>query len=92
MEHDLNVRMKQSLDTRLQQLGITQYQVAKRLAERRNKNVNNVVSLVANIFKKPESKKLVNLAEVVEAMGGEIVIRWGAVEEKIDLKTVDTEA
>ncbi|MEM9008005.1 MAG: hypothetical protein AAGE59_31400 [Cyanobacteria bacterium P01_F01_bin.86] len=79
--------MKQALDTRLQQLGMTQYQLAKQLAAQRDKDVNNVVSFVANVFKKPESRRFMNLAEVVEAMGGEIVIRWGPVEEKISLSS-----
>ena len=78
-----SMSMKDVLEDRLKDLGITKYEVAKRVAEVRGKKVGDVTSSVNNVLSGPERRRYDNLAEVVTALGGEIVIRWHSIEEKV---------
>lgn len=69
--------MKDVLQERLDELGITKYELSKRIAEKRGSDkATTVSSIVAKTFDSPEGRRYSNIAEIVEAMGGEIVIRW----------------
>ncbi|MEO0644801.1 MAG: hypothetical protein AAFZ17_01395 [Cyanobacteria bacterium J06650_10] len=75
--------MKDLLDERLKYLGITKYEVAKRVAKVRGKKVGDVTSSVANVLSGPERRRFDNLAEVIRALDGEIVVRWHTTEENV---------
>ena len=76
--------MKEILEERLNDLGITRYELAKRIAEKRGKKkVTDVSSMVSNTLDSPENRRYSNIAEIVEALGGDIVIRWHSVEEHV---------
>ena len=75
--------MKDVLQTRLDELGITSYEVAKRVAKVRGKKVGEGTSSVSNVISEPERRRFDNLADVVRAMDGEIVIRWRSVNEEV---------
>ncbi|NEP15435.1 MAG: hypothetical protein F6J97_00860 [Leptolyngbya sp. SIO4C1] len=76
--------MKDILQERLDMLGITKYEVSKRIAENRGaKKVTDVSSIVAKTLSEPEGRRYSNVAEVVKAMGGDIVIRWHNTDEKV---------
>ena len=75
--------MKDVLEARVKDLGITPYEVAKRVAKARSKEVSTVTSSVNNVLSAPERRQYASLADVVRALDGEIVIRWRTVEEKV---------
>ena len=76
--------MKEILEERLAELGITPYEVARRLAENRGKGkVTDVSTTVNNVLSSPERRRYDTLAEVIKVLGGDIVIRWHSVEEKV---------
>lgn len=76
--------MNEILQGRLDELGITRYEVAKRIAESRGGKTKpgDVSSIVAKTLEEPEGRRFSNVAEVIEALGGEIVIRWHSVTEQ----------
>lgn len=72
------------LQDRLDELGITKYELSKRIDEGRGMDkATSVSSIVKKIMEEPEGRRYSNVAEVVKAMGGEIVIRWHFVDEKV---------
>jgi hypothetical protein len=81
--------IKSALQKRLQDLDISQYELTRRVVEQRNaKNtqdedttVQKLQSAVYKALKEPDGRRYSAIAEIVEAMGGEIVIRWTNVEE-----------
>ena len=76
--------MKDILQERLDDLGITKYEVSKRVAKSRGAaRVTDVSSIVAKTLESPEGRRYSNVAEVVKALGGDIIIRWHSVEEKV---------
>lgn len=76
--------MKEILEERLAELKITPYEVAKRIAESRGKEkATDVSTTVNNVLSSPERRRYDIVAEVVKALGGDIVIRWHSVEEKV---------
>lgn len=76
--------MKEVLEDRIKDLGITPYEVAKRVAQSRGKDkVTDVSGTVNNVLDSPERRRYDNLVEVVKALGGDIVIRWHSVEERV---------
>ena len=76
--------MKEILEKRIQDLGITPYEVAKRVAESRGKEkATDVSATVNNVLKSPERRRYDTLAEVIKALGGDIIIRWHSVEENV---------
>lgn len=76
--------MKDILEERVNDLGITRYELSKRIAENRgNKKVTDVSSMVTNTLDSPDRRRYSNIAEIVEALGGDIVIRWHSVDERV---------
>ena len=75
--------MKQALEGRLESLGITKYELAKRIAEKKDAKPTSVSNLVGRTFESPESRTYGNLLDIIEAMGGTVVIRWTNIEETV---------
>ncbi|MEM6518735.1 MAG: hypothetical protein AAF722_05300 [Cyanobacteria bacterium P01_C01_bin.70] len=76
--------MKEILEKRLESLDISKYELAKQLAEKRGKDKPTGVSkLVNKCFAEPDARRYMDLAALIELMGGEIVVRWHSVEENI---------
>lgn len=76
--------MKEVLEDRIKDLGITPYEVAKRVALSRGKEkVTDVSGTVNNVLDSPERRRYDNLVEVIKALGGDVVVRWHSVEEKV---------
>ena len=75
--------MKQVLEQRLKALGITKYEVAKRIAEKKDTKPTSVSNLVGRTFEDPEKRTYGNLLDIIEAMDGQVVIRWTNVEETV---------
>lgn len=68
--------MEDILAERLVQLGWKKFDVAKILAEKHGKKPTDVSSRISSTFSNPDGRSYGHLKEVIEAMGGEIVIRW----------------
>ncbi len=66
------------LKQRLENLGLTRYEVAKRIAEKENKAVTSVNNTVDRCLSNPDIAQVSTLKKIVEALGGEIVIKWKA--------------
>jgi hypothetical protein len=78
--------MKDLLQKRFDELGISQAELARRIAEKRRKpgeepKPDNFHSAVHNALKDPESRRYSSILELIEAMDGEVVIRWKNYEE-----------
>lgn len=78
--------MKAALQKRIDDLGISQTELTRRVVEQRmsqghNTTVSNLQSAVSKALKEPDGRRYSAIAELVEAMGGEIVIRWTNFEE-----------
>ena len=75
--------MREVLKNRLDELNINAYKLARRVAKSRGdvSQQRSISSQMSRIIENSESSKLSNVREVVEAMGGTIVIRWNKVEE-----------
>jgi len=75
--------MKEVLEERLKELGISRYELAKLVAEKRGKKrVTDVSTTVSNVIDDPENRRYKSLAEVVSLLDGEIIIRWKNVTER----------
>lgn len=72
------------LKKRLGKLDTTIYEISKKVAESRNppKKVTDLNATVAKVFDNPEGRRWSSVQEVIEAMGGEIVIRWHNIDEE----------
>lgn len=73
--------MKDVLQERLDDLDITKYELTRRVVELRkqegqNTTISKLSSAVAKALDEPNGRRYSAIAELVEAMGGEIVIRW----------------
>lgn len=69
--------MKELLQQRFQELGISQAELARRIAGKRNLDKpENLQSSIYNALKDPDSRKYSAILELIEAMDGEVVIRW----------------
>ena len=76
--------MKEILEKRLQALDISKYELAKRLAEQRGMDKPTGVSkLVGKCFEEPDGRRYMDLAALIELMGGEVVVRWHSIEENV---------
>ena len=75
--------MKQVLEERLDSLGISKYEVAKRIAEKKDSKPTSMSNLVGRTFDNPESRTYGNLLDIIEAMGGTVVVRWTNVEDRV---------
>jgi hypothetical protein len=78
--------MKQVLQDRLNSLGISQYELTRRIAAKRNAqggdtSTSKIQSSIYQALKEPDSRRYAMIEEIVKAMGGEIVIRWTSIEE-----------
>lgn len=77
------MNLKEVLNERLDELGITKYELSKRITEKRGGGkVTDVSSLVSKTLDVPDNRRFCNVSEVVEALDGEIVIRWHDIKEK----------
>lgn len=73
--------MKEVLDERFDDLGITKYELTRRVLDLRGKpseptEIQRLQSAVTKALNEPDGRRYAAIAELVEAMGGEIVIRW----------------
>lgn len=73
--------MKEVLDDRLDDLGITTYELTRRVLELRGQTgepteISKLRSAVAKALKEPDGRRYAAIVELVEAMGGEVIIRW----------------
>ena len=78
--------MKAALQKRIEDLGISQSELTRRVVEQRNSQgqnttVQNLQSAISKALKEPDGRRYSAIAEIVEAMGGEIIIRWTNFEE-----------
>ena len=69
------------LQERFEDLGITKYELTRRILELRGKSgepseISKLQSAVAKALKEPDGRRYSAIAELVEAMGGEIIVRW----------------
>ena len=75
--------MKQAIDERLQTLDMNSYQLALKVAADRgtpNKG-RDLSTQMSRLVGNPEGSKLKSVIEVVEALGGKLVIQWQDVKE-----------
>ena len=75
------MNMKDILQKRFEELDISQYELTRRVVElRKNEGeeteVSRLQSAVARALKEPDGRRYRAIAELIQAMGGEIVIRW----------------
>lgn len=75
--------MKTILSDRLKELGLTKFGLAKRLAKSEGKQPHQIATRVAQTINEPENRKYCNVVDVIHALGGEIVVRWTNVDERI---------
>ena len=75
--------MDNILSERLEQLGLTKYEIAKRLAAKEGKKPGQIATRVSQTIENPEKRQFSNVADVVRELGGEIVIRWTNVDERV---------
>jgi ribosome-binding protein aMBF1 (putative translation factor) len=73
--------MKDLLQKRFEELGISQAELARRIAEKRQEpgkvvKPDNLQSAISNALKDPDSRRHRAILELIEAMDGEVVIRW----------------
>ena len=73
--------MKEVLYERFDDLGITKYELTRRVLDVRGKpseptEIQRLQSAVTKALNEPDGRRYAAIAELVEAMGGEIVIRW----------------
>jgi hypothetical protein len=73
--------MKEVLYERFDDLGITKYELTRRVLDLRGKpseptEIQRLQSAVTKALNEPYGRRYAAIAELVEAMGGEIVIRW----------------
>lgn len=73
--------MKDILQDRFEELAISQYELTRRVVELRKREgeeteVSRLQSAVAKALKDPDGRRYRAIAELIQAMGGEIVIRW----------------
>lgn len=77
------MEMKDILEERLKELGISKYEVAKRIAEKEGKKPTAVSTRVLSTFEDPESRKYANLLEVIEVLGGRVVVEFPTVVRRV---------
>ena len=75
--------MDEILKARLEELGLTKYAIAKQIAEKEGKPANALTTRISKTINDPKSRVFSNVEEVVKILGGEIVIRWHNVDEKV---------
>ena len=64
------VTMQEILLKRLDELGMTRYQVAKAIADKQGRRASDITTRVSQTFEHPESRQYANLADVIEVLGG----------------------
>jgi hypothetical protein len=73
--------MKDVLDERLGELGITKYELTRKVLDLRGQpsdppEISKLQSAVSKALKEPDGRRYAAIVELVEAMGGEVIIRW----------------
>lgn len=73
--------MKDILEERFETLGITKYELTRRIVELRGKpgeptEISKLQSAVSQALREPDGRRYAAIAELIEAMGGEVVVRW----------------
>jgi rubrerythrin len=77
------MEMKDILEERLEELGISKYEVAKRIAEKEGKKPTAVSTRVLSTFEDPGNRKYANLLEVIEVLGGRVVVEFPTVVRRV---------
>lgn len=77
------MKMKDILEERIQELGISKYEVAKRIAEKKGKKTTDISTRVLNTFENPESRRYESLLEVIEVLGGRVVVEFPTVIKRV---------
>lgn len=69
---------KNTLNNRLEELGVTLYQIAKRYSEILGEDspATRYHSAISKAFENSENSKLKTVETIVQALGGKIVIEW----------------
>jgi hypothetical protein len=75
--------LSEVLQARQTELGLTNYAIAKAIAEKRggNSTPTTLSSSITKVMKEPDGRNFALVREVVEMLGGKIVIQWQKVEE-----------
>jgi hypothetical protein len=73
--------MQEILQERFDELNISQYELTRRVVDLRKEageetTISKLQTAVAKALKQPDNRRYSAIAELVEAMGGEIIIRW----------------
>jgi hypothetical protein len=73
--------MKDALQERLEELGISLYELTGRVVEKRKESgqdttIPKLQSAVTKAVKDPDGRRYSAIAELVDAMDGEIIVRW----------------
>ena len=71
------------LAKRLEELGLTKYEIAKRIAAKEGKATGQINTRVAQTIDNPEKRVFKNVIDVVHELGGEVVIRWHNTDEHV---------
>lgn len=66
------------LKERQKVLGISKYEIAKRVGEAEGREPISCTSTINKALENPDNCRLDTLKKIVEAMGGKIVIQWKA--------------
>ncbi len=75
--------MDKILAERLKQLGLTKYEIAKRIAKKTGKSPNQIATRVAQTIDSPDRRRYSHVVDVVHELGGEIIVRWTNFDEKV---------
>lgn len=75
--------MKQVIEERLTDLSMNSYQLALKIAEERGtpEKGRDLSTQMSRLVGNPDGSKLKSVVEVVEALGGKLVIQWQDVKE-----------
>ena len=78
------MQLSEVLEQRLKEKGLTKYAIAKHLAESegKGKDPRAFTTRVGKVIKDPKGRVFANLEQIVNLLGGEIVIRWTDVKDQ----------
>ncbi|WP_272066850.1 hypothetical protein [Oscillatoria sp. CS-180] len=73
--------MRDILQERLDELDITKYELTRRVVELRKQDgqdttISKLSSAVTKALEEPDGRRYSAIAELVEAMDGELLVRW----------------
>ena len=72
------MELAEALKQRLEERGMTQYQLAKVVAklDGTGRPPSSYTGRFAKVFEDPKGRTYKNIEEIVHALGGELIIRW----------------